>query len=107
MYSKSVGTYRNNKKLILEASLSPKNFTFSFSKIIDWADFLSQEDPAYKPLFDALSENRAQIVEEFKECQGDPVELGGHYLFDPVKATQAMNPSSTLNKILSSIGNSL
>jgi isocitrate dehydrogenase len=55
-------------------------------------------------LFEALSENRAQIVEEFKACQGEPVELGGYYLFDPVKASQAMNPSPTLNKILSSIG---
>jgi isocitrate dehydrogenase len=80
---------------------------FLSQKLTDWADFLSQEDPAYKPLFEALSENRAKIVEEFKECQGEPVELGGYYLFDPVKAIQAMNPSPTLNKILSSIGNSL
>jgi isocitrate dehydrogenase len=69
-----------------------------------WADFLAEEDPAYKPLFDALSDARPQIVDEFKECQGDPVELGGYYLFDPVKASQALNPSPTLNKILASIG---
>jgi len=72
-----------------------------------WADFLAHEDPAYKPMFDALSEARPQIVSEFTECQGEPVELGGYYLFDPVKAGQAMNPSSTLNKILGSIGKTL
>jgi isocitrate dehydrogenase len=69
-----------------------------------WADFLAQEDHVYKSMFEALSNSRPQIVDEFKECQGDPVELGGYYLFDPVKAMQAMNPSPTLNKILETIG---
>ena len=72
-----------------------------------WADYLSKEDPAYQPLFEALSDARTQIVEEFKECQGNAVDLGGYYLVDPEKASKAMNPSPTLTKILDSIGKSL
>jgi isocitrate dehydrogenase len=65
-----------------------------------WADFLQQEDPAYKPVFEELSKNRSTIVEEFRKSQGRPVDLGGYYLFDADKARAAMNPSSTLNGIL-------
>ncbi|CAB9511599.1 Isocitrate dehydrogenase [NADP] [Seminavis robusta] len=72
-----------------------------------WADSLQQKDPAYKAIFEALSDNRAQIVEEFKECQGNPVDLGGYYLYDPKKAFAAMNPSPTLNKIMADFGPSL
>jgi isocitrate dehydrogenase len=66
---------------------------------------LQQEDPAYMPVFKELSENRSKIVEEFKTSQGNPVDLGGYYLFDPEKAIAAMNPSATLNKILENFGN--
>jgi len=83
------------------------NRATNFYVALYWADFLAQEDPAYKPMFDALSNARTQIVEEFKECQGDPVELGGYYLVDPAKVHKAMNPSKTLNKILASIGDTL
>ena len=72
-----------------------------------WADFLSQEDPAYTLMFKALTDAREQVIEEFKICQGEPVDLGGYYLFDPKKARDAMNPSPTLTKILDSIGSTL
>ncbi len=65
-----------------------------------WAEYLAQEDPSFQPLFEQLSENRAQIVEEFKKCQGDPVDLGGYYLPTYDKTAVAMRPSATLNKIL-------
>jgi isocitrate dehydrogenase len=69
-----------------------------------WADFLEKVDPSYGPLFNALTAARPQIVEEFKVCQGEPVDLGGYFLFDADKTRGAMNPSPTLNKILSTIG---
>lgn len=81
------------------------NRATNFYIALYWSDFLSQEDPdTYKPLFDALSANRNQIIEEFKSCQGDPVDLGGYYLFDAKKARNAMNPSKTLNGILRDFG---
>jgi isocitrate dehydrogenase len=64
-----------------------------------WADFLQQVDPTYTPIFEELSKNRSKIVGEFTKSQGKAVDLGGTYLFDPIKTRAAMNPSATLNEI--------
>jgi len=79
------------------------NRATNFYIALYWAEYLAEVDAAYKPLFEALSSARSQIVAEFKECQGDPVDLGGYYCFDPVKAKAAMNPSSTLSAIIDNI----
>jgi len=65
-----------------------------------WAEFLAEKDADFVPLAKSLSDNRAAIVEEFKNCQGPAVDLGGYYLFDGKKAFNAMNPSTTLNSII-------
>jgi isocitrate dehydrogenase len=105
--NKAVGRILDNRKSPSRKVNQIDNRATNFYVALYWADYLAQEDAAYKPMFDALSKARAQIVEEFKECQGDPVELGGYYLVDPVKVNKAMNPSKTLNKILASIGDTL
>jgi isocitrate dehydrogenase len=105
--NKAVGRILNNRKSPSRIVNQIDNRATNYYVTLYWADFLAQEDPAYKPMFEALSEARSQIVEEFQRCQGEPVDLGGYYLFDPVKASQAMNPSPTLNKILASIGDTL
>jgi isocitrate dehydrogenase len=46
-------------------------------------------------MFKALTGAQEQIIEEFKICQGEPVDLGGYYLFDPRKVRDVMNPSTT------------
>ena len=61
---------------------------------------MSESDDAYKQLFRELSENRSKIVQELASCQGEAMDLGGYYHFDGVKASKAMRPSTTLNKIL-------
>mmetsp|Transcript_21107 Transcript_21107/g.30154 ORF Transcript_21107/g.30154 Transcript_21107/m.30154 type:complete len:92 (-) Transcript_21107:265-540(-) len=64
-------------------------------------EYLTEVDPeTYEPIFEQLSSNRKKIVDEFQHCQGDPVDLGGYYMFDYDKAYKAMNPSPTLNAIL-------
>lgn len=105
--NKAVGRILNNRKSPSRKVNQIDNRATNFYVALYWADFLAQEDPAYKPMFNALSDARAQIVDEFKQCQGEPVKLGGYYLVDPVKAGSAMNPSPTLNKILASIGDTL
>jgi isocitrate dehydrogenase len=105
--NKAVGRILDNRKSPSRKVNQIDNRATNFYVALYWADYLAQEDPAYKPMFDALSNNRAKIVEEFKECQGDPVELGGYYLVDPEKVGKAMNPSKTLNNILSTIGDTL
>ncbi|TVR00239.1 MAG: NADP-dependent isocitrate dehydrogenase [Spirochaetaceae bacterium] len=49
----------------------------------------------------ALEAAEPQILQELTDAQGSPVDLGGYYHPDPVKATAAMRPSATFNRILS------
>ncbi len=102
--NKAVGRILENRRSPSRAVNQIDNRATNFYVTLYWADFLSQVDPAYKPLFQNLSEARTQIIEEFKTCQGESVDLGGYYLLDKQKVTKAMNPSKTLNKIMSSFG---
>lgn len=101
--NKAVGRILENRKSPSRVMGQIDNRATNFYVTLYWADFLSQEDEAYKPLFEELSKARPEIVEEFKECQGSPVDLGGYYLVDSEKAHKAMNPSKTLNKIMESL----
>ncbi len=47
-----------------------------------------------------LEENEAKITEELLAAQGEPVDIGGYYLPEPIKATQTMRPSPTFNEII-------
>jgi isocitrate dehydrogenase len=66
-----------------------------------WSEALAKHDDAFAPLAKQLAENEAQIEKELIECQGPAVDLGGYWQPDPEKCKAAMNPSATLNKILS------
>ncbi|HEU4683723.1 MAG TPA: NADP-dependent isocitrate dehydrogenase, partial [Nitrospira sp.] len=50
-----------------------------------------------------LEENEAKIHAELLSAQGKPVDLGGYYHPDDAKASKAMRPSVTLNRIIDSI----
>lgn len=103
--NKAVGRILTNRRSPSRTVNQIDNRATNFYIALYWSDFLSQEDPdTYKPLFDALTAGRAQIIEEFKHSQGEPVDLGGYYLFDADKARRAMNPSETLNGILRDFG---
>ena len=43
-----------------------------------------------------------KILEELNAAQGDPVDIGGYFMPDDQKASEAMRPSQTLNRIISS-----
>jgi isocitrate dehydrogenase len=98
--NKAVGRILNNRKSPSRLVSQIDNRATNYYVALYWADFLSKEDAAFEPVFHAMSESRAQIVEEFKMCQGAPVDIGGYYLFDPDLARKAMNPSPTLNAIM-------
>lgn len=103
--NKAVDRILTNRKSPSRGVNQIDNRATNFYVALYWADFLQQKDPeTYKAIYETLAENRSKIVEEFKHCQGKPVDLGGYYLFDPKKTTAAMRPSPTLNKILSSFG---
>jgi isocitrate dehydrogenase len=101
--NEAVGRILKNRKSPSRIVNQIDNRATNFYVCLYWADFLQQKDPAYKPIFDKLTAARADIVAEFKKSQGEPVDLGGYYLFDPDKARASMNPSATLNAILNSM----
>ena len=71
-----------------------------------WAEALANQNEdedlksEFTKVYKALSENEEQIVKELIDCQGEPVDMDGYYLPDENLLTQAMRPSSVLNKIL-------
>jgi isocitrate dehydrogenase len=75
-----------------------------------WAQALATQtdDPAlaarFKPLAERLAADEATIVEELNAVQGQPVDLGGHYLPDPALASAVMRPSPTFNAALALLG---
>ncbi|MEC8333092.1 MAG: NADP-dependent isocitrate dehydrogenase [Verrucomicrobiota bacterium] len=74
-----------------------------------WAEALAEQSQdtelamRFDPIFKALSENEARIVEEINYAQGDAVDIGGYYRVDASKANDVMRPSSTFNTILNSL----
>jgi isocitrate dehydrogenase len=50
-----------------------------------------------------LGDNEEKIIDELNAAQGSPVDIGGYFYPDLLKATKAMRPSSTFNAIVDSI----
>lgn len=98
--NKAVGRILTNRKGPSRRVNEIDNRATNYYIALYWAEYLAEEDAAFKPLFEKLSGNRSKIVEEFKACQGDPVDLGGYYKFDYKHASESMRPSPTLNSIL-------
>merc|ERR1739838_1052222 len=75
-----------------------------------WAEELAKQDDdknlkaAFGEAAAALGEQEAAILDELIQCQGSPVDLGGYYRVDKAKIDAAMNPSSTLNNIIATLG---
>jgi len=75
-----------------------------------WAEALAQQGEdqdlaaVFAPVAEALSSNETAILSELANAQGLAADLGGYYRTDPAKTTSVMRPSSTLNRIIDSIG---
>ncbi len=73
-----------------------------------WAEALANQTKdtelrrRFTKLAKELKENESEIVEEFIEAQGKPINLGGYYKLNDVKATKAMRPSVTFNAVMDS-----
>jgi len=100
--NKAVGRILDNRKSPSRRVNEIDNRATNFYVALYWAEYLAEEDASFKPVFDQLSSGRSKIVEEFQQCQGDPVDLAGYYMFDFKNASNAMNPSKTLNDIIMS-----
>ncbi|WP_104136940.1 NADP-dependent isocitrate dehydrogenase [Arthrobacter sp. ZGTC131] len=74
-----------------------------------WAQELAKQTEdaelasSFAEVAEALASNEQAIVSELLEIQGSPVDVGGYYRPDAVKAAAVMRPSATLNKVVSSL----
>ena len=74
-----------------------------------WAQALAaQNDDAglkhiFTPVAAGLASNEEKIVAELAAVQGRPVDLGGYYRPDDAKASAALRPSATFNRILAAV----
>jgi len=71
-----------------------------------WAEALTEQEDdedlkkRFTKLAKFLKDNEDQIIKELTEAQGKPVDLGGYYKPDDIKAAKAMRPSITFNTIM-------
>ena len=98
--NKGIGRLLQNRKSPSRKVNELDNRASNFYVSLYWAEFMAEVDPSYQELATILKDNRKQIVEELKGCQGEPQDIGGYYKLDPVKADRAMRPSKTWNDIL-------
>lgn len=74
-----------------------------------WAGALARQskDEELQSIFSRVSEEldqqKEEILKELLDAQGDPQNIGGYYKPDDIMVSEAMRPSSSLNKILDSI----
>jgi isocitrate dehydrogenase len=59
---------------------------------------------AFGPLAERLAEEESTIVGELAEVQGQAMDIGGYYWPDRERATEAMRPSPTFNRLLAELG---
>ena len=98
--TRAVGRVLDNRKSPSRVVNELDNRATNFYIALYWAEYMAESDDGYKQLYRELKEGRSAIVKEFASCQGKPMDLGGYYHFDGVKASKAMRPSATFNKIL-------
>ncbi len=71
-----------------------------------WAEALAAQNDdkelaaQFKPLAETFKANEQTIIHELNAVQGKPVDMGGYYIPNFEKTSQAMRPSATLNKAL-------
>ena len=74
-----------------------------------WAEALKNQNDDqelknhFSNIADQFSKHESEIVAYLNEIQGTTKDIDGYYFPDPIKAREAMRPSSTFNEILESI----
>jgi isocitrate dehydrogenase len=74
-----------------------------------WAEALASQSGdkdlqnRFGPFAEKLRSQEEAIVAELNDAQGTAIDLGGYYLPDPEKASQAMRPSPLFNDAIDSL----
>jgi isocitrate dehydrogenase len=101
-----IGQYLENQKLPSRKVKEIDNRGGSFYLALYWAQALAAQDKdqvlkaRFAKVAAELEKNADKIDAEMINCQGQPVDIGGYFRPDPVKADAAMRPSATFNAII-------
>ena len=102
----AIAQYLENGKLPSRKVNEIDNRGSTFYLTLYWARELASQDddPDMKARFgklaDELNKNEEAINEELLAAQGQAVDLGGYFMPDFEKASQAMRPSAVFNEII-------
>lgn len=102
----AVGTYLENARYPSRKAGEIDNRGSSFYLALYWAKALSEQDKdkelksRFSKMYKELEANEQKIADELISVQGHPVDIGGYYLPDDIKAASVMRPSSIFNRII-------
>ncbi len=103
---KATGTFLLNDKSPSRKLGGIDNRGSHFYLAMYWAQELATQNSdadlkaEFEPIAKAMSENEDKIIEELVAKHGNLTDIGGYYLPNDEKASQAMRPSATLNSII-------
>ncbi len=102
----ATGTLLDNGRSPLRKVGQLDNRGSHFYLALYWAEAMTaQTEDAelaerFAPLAETLADQEQSIIDELNRVQGPPVDIGGYYLPDDVRADAAMRPSATFNAIV-------
>jgi len=105
----AVGKYLENARYPSRKVNEIDNRGSTFYLAMYWAQALAAQTKdstlrdRFAPVAKELEAKEGTIVGELIAAQGKPMDIGGYYLPDPVKADKAMRPSATFNKIIDAL----
>ncbi|WP_305045761.1 NADP-dependent isocitrate dehydrogenase [Geoalkalibacter sp.] len=106
---RAVAKYLENAKAPSRKVNEIDNRGSTFYLTLYWAQALAAQDKdadlkaRFTKVAKDLEANTAKIDQELLAAQGRPVDIGGYFRPDPVKAAKEMRPSATFNAIIDSI----
>lgn len=105
----AISTYLENARSPSRKVNEIDNRGSSFYLSMYWAKALAAQDTdaemkaRFARIASELEEHETKIVGELLAAQGQPVDLGGYFMPDVEKLSQAMRPSATYNGILDAV----
>ncbi|NPA55509.1 MAG: NADP-dependent isocitrate dehydrogenase, partial [Epsilonproteobacteria bacterium] len=109
MIDKANAAYLDNNKVPGRKAGQPDNKASHYYWAMYLAEALANQDEnkelaeIFTPVAKELKDFEDKIMEELMAVEGKPADIGGYYRPDDQKASKAMRPSETLNKIIDKI----
>jgi isocitrate dehydrogenase len=99
--NEATGKLLDENKSPLRKVMQIDNRASTFYIAMYWAEAMGNRgDAEFAEIAKELKTNEDKIIGELIECQGPKQDIGGYWMPDDAKASKAMRPSATLNKIL-------